>query len=330
MLKSWRFWVGIAISVVCLYLALQGIQLNQVADALRDIDPVWLVPATVLFLVSYVARVFRWQLLFWPDKPRFDRVFDALNIGYFLSNLLPARMGDIVRGYLIGDVEGISKVRALSTVVVERMTDGLTVVLLLGITAVFVPTVPEEARQGAIGVAAAGCAGILVLLLLVFQRERGMALLHRIASPFSFLQRPSLWRTLESVVDGFSALKSPRALLGVAAWSLVAWALGGLLFWSVMRAMHLDLPMPAAFLVMTVTSLVVVVPSSPGYIGVFHFATWLTLSSVYNVDKTAALSYALVEHAFTYLWLVVLGLSSIWREGLSYERLQAIQREETE
>jgi hypothetical protein len=330
MLKSWRFWTGLLISLVCLYLAFQGIRLDQVADAIREIDPLWLIPAVGLFLVSYSARVLRWQLLFWPQKMRLKQVFDVFNIGYFLSNILPARAGDLIRPVLIGDIERVGLARALPTVVIERMSDGLTVVLLLGATALFVPSIPAEVRQGAVVTAVAGVAAVALLLLLTIQRQRGMGLVRRLAAPIPFLQRPGLWQALESLIDGFAVLRSPRPVVGVILWSLCAWVLGGLLFWSIMRAMHLAEPIPAAFLVMTVTSLGVVVPSSPGYVGVFHFLTQWTLTSVYGVDKASALSYALVMHAFNYLWILALGLYSIWQEGLTYERLQHLQATPTQ
>jgi hypothetical protein len=332
MLKSPRFWIGIAISLICLYFAFQGIQFDKLLEALRGIDYVWLIPASLLFCVSYAGRVLRWQLLFAPQKMRLGKVFNALNIGYFLSNILPARLGDIARAYLIGDIEGVSKARALSTVVVERLSDGLTAVLLLAVTALFVPNIPDVARQGAIGVAAAGIAGIAFLLSLSFQKERGLQLLRRLTAPIPFLQSPRLWRALESLIDGFAILRSPRPLIGVAAWALWAWILGGVMYWVVMQAMNLQangapLPLQAAFLVMTVTSLAVVVPSSPGYVGVFHFGTQVTLNTVFGVDKSAALSYAFVVHAFTYLWLIALGVFSMWHEGLTYQQLQRMKAE---
>jgi uncharacterized protein (TIRG00374 family) len=325
MLKSFRFWIGIAISLVCLYFAFQGIQFDKLFDAIKGIDYLWLGVASILFLVSYSGRVFRWQLLFAPLKPQLLKIFNALNIGYFLSNLLPARMGDLVRAYLIGEIEKVSKMRAVSTIVVERMSDGLTVVLLLAITSLFVPNIPNEARQGAIATAAVGVAAIVFLLLLSFQKERGMNLLKRLAAPIPFLQNPKLWSALESLIDGFAVLRSPRTLVGVAAWAISAWVIGGVMYWVVMRAMNLDQSLAAAFLVMTVTSLVVVVPSSPGYVGVFHYFAQLTLVTVFHEDPSRALSYAFVMHAFTYLWLIALGVFSMWHEGLSFEKLHSIE-----
>ena len=331
MLKSGRFWIGIAISVVCLFFAFQGIQFDKLFDALTTMNYGWLLVTIGLWCVSYAGRVFRWQTLFSPLQVRLGNVFTALNVGYFLSNILPARLGDIVRAYLIGDMESVSKVRALSTVVVERIFDGLTVVLFFALSALFVPNIPDDARGAAIGVAATGVVGIAFLFLLSHQKERGLALLHRLTAPFPFLQQAGLWRALESLIDGFGVLRSPRPIIGAVLWSIYAWTTGGLMFWAAMFAMDLrdgagvPLPASAAFLVMTVTSLVVVIPSSPGYLGIFHYAAVLTLTTVFNVDKSNALSYAVVIHAVSYIWLMIVGVFSIWREGLSYQSLQAMQ-----
>lgn len=327
MLKSARFWIGLGISAICLYFAFQGIQLDKLFEALVGIDWGWMLVSTCAFFVSYAGRVFRWQLLFHPQKPRWSKMFHALNIGYFLSNLLPARLGDLIRAYLIGEIEAVSKARALSTVVVERLSDGLTVVLLLAVTAFFVPNIPEEARQGAWATALVGIGGVLFLLGLSFQKERGMKMLHRLAAPLPFVSSPRLWRALESLIDGFAILRSPREIGGVAAWAIFVWLTGGLMYWTVMSAMNVQAGIAAAFLVMLVTSLVVVVPSSPGYIGVFHYVAQLTLANVFGMDKSVALSYAIVVHAFTYIWLILFGLYSMWHEGLTYQKLQTIQRE---
>jgi len=331
MLKSVRFSIGMAISVICLFFAFQGIQFDKLFDALTTMNYKWLVVTVGLLCFSYAGRVFRWQILFSPLQVRLGSVFIALNIGYFLSNILPARIGDIVRAYLIGGMESVSKVRALSTVVVERIFDGLTVVLFFALSALFVPNIPDDARGAAIGVAMTGGFGIAFLFLLSDRKEYGLALLHRLTAPFAFLHRADYWRVLESLLDGFRVLRSPRPIIGAVLWSLYAWTLGGIMFWAAMFAMGLHdgagLPLgaPAAFLVMTVTSLVVVIPSSPGNVGVFHYMAVLALTTIFGVDKSNALSYAVVIHAVQYLSITVAGLFSIWMGRLTYQRLQAIE-----
>jgi len=331
MLKSPRFWIGLLISAVCLYFAFQGIQFDKLLDALTHMDYAWLLLAVIVWCVSYFGRVMRWQLLFSPQKVRLTKVFYALNIGYFLSNLLPARLGDIARAILIGEFENVSKWRALSSVGVERLMDGLSVVLLLTITAIFVPSIPQAARDGAVVAAATGIVGVIVLIALSLNKERGMKILHRLASPIPFLSSPGLWQALESLIDGFAILHSPRPIIGVVLWSLYTWVTGAVPYWFVMQAIGLRdgngaaLSFAAAMLVMTVTSLGGVVPSSPGYIGVFHAIAVLVLTTMYNADKSTALSYAVVIHALSYLMLTLLGIFSIWKEGLTYQRLQMIQ-----
>jgi uncharacterized protein (TIRG00374 family) len=230
-----------------------------------------------------------------------------------------------VRAYLIGEIEGVSKMHAISTIVVERMSDGLTVVLLLALTALFVPNIPNEARQGAILTAVVGVVAIAFLLLLSFQKERGMNLLKHWTARLPFLQNQKLWSAFESLIDGFAVLRSPRPLVGVAAWALFAWSVGGVMYWVVMRAMNMDQPLAAAFLVMVVTSLVAVALPSAGYAGVFHYFAQQTLVNVFHEDPSRALSYAFVVHALTYLWLIALGVFSMWHEGLSFSKLHAIE-----
>jgi hypothetical protein len=207
------------------------------------------------------------------------------------------------------------------------LSDGLVVVLLLAITALFVPNIPMEARQGAISVAALGIGGVAFLLVLSFQKERGMNVLRRLTARIPFAQNPKLWDALESLIDGFAILRSPREIIGVALWAVFVWLTGGAIYWIVMRAMHLDASVAAAFLVMLVTSLVVVVPSTPGYIGLFHATAVFVLNTVFGVDKSVALSYAVVVHAFTYLLLIGLGIFSMWHEGLTYQKLQRMKAE---
>jgi glycosyltransferase 2 family protein len=329
MLKSPRFWIGIIISLVCLYFAFQGIDFNKLLDALVGINYLWLVVASLIFLVSYFARVMRWQILFSPLRPRLVNVFHALNVGYFLSNILPARLGDVARAYLIGELEGVSKARALSTVVVERLSDGLTVVLLLSVSALFVPNIPVQAQQGAIFTAIAGIVGITVLLVLSFNKERGLGLLRRLTSPIKLLQHPKLWQILESLIDGFAILRSPKPVLGVGVFAILAWVLGGFTFWTTSLATNSNIPITAAFLVMTITSLTVVIPSSPGYVGVFHAGAVFVLTTMFNIDQTVALSYAIVIHALTYIWIIILGAFSMWREGISMSTLQTMQARES-
>jgi uncharacterized membrane protein YbhN (UPF0104 family) len=132
-----------------------------------------------------------------------------------------------------------------------------------------------------------------------------------------------LRRLLASAVDGLAALGSWRRAVGVLAWSLAIWLGTALQFYAVMQAMRLQLPLTAALTVLCLTSLGMVVPSSPGYVGVFEYITVVALS-LFAVGREAALGYALVLHALSYVSLAILGLAALWSEGYSYARLRAV------
>lgn len=324
MLKSKRFWIGLVITVICLYLAFQGIQLDKLAQSFGQFNWVWLPFLILTFMVSYAGRVFRWQVLFDPFHPHWSRVFGTLNIGYLLSNITPARLGDFARAYLLGTLEKIPVARALSTVVVERSLDGLTVVVFLVAMLPFIPTLPEQYKSAGLVLGVTGIVLLVALALISLQRERGVAFLQRLASPFPFLQRESLWRFIGNLIEGFSVIRSPRPLLIAILWSLEVWFVASLLAWLVMLAMGMNQPFVAGVMIQIATALVVTVAATPGQLGAFHLTAVFVLTTLFGADRDQALAYAFVMHGLTYLILLSLGVFSTWREGVDLARIQDI------
>ena len=324
MYKSKRFWIGVVITIICLVLAFQGIQLDKLLESFEQFSWWWLPFLILVFMISYVGRAFRWQALFYPFHPHWMRVFHSLNIGYLLNNITPARIGDFARAYLLGTLEKIPVARALSTVVVERALDGLTVVLFLLAMLPFLPNVPQEYVRAGLVLGATGLVALTLLALISLQRERGIAFLKKLASPFSFLQREGLWRFIENLIDGFSVIRTPRPLLIAIAWSIEVWFVASVLSWLVMLAMGMQMPLIAGFLIQVATALVVTVAATPGQLGAFHLTAVFVLTTVFGADKNQALAYAFVMHGITYLMLMLLGIISTWREGVDLARIQDI------
>jgi uncharacterized protein (TIRG00374 family) len=320
-MKNWRLWVGILVSLLSLYLAARGVDFRGLLEALGQVQRVWLLPALGLLVFAMLARAYRWRLLFYPmSELRIGRLFNLLNIGYLANTVSPLRLGDVLRAYLCAEVECLSMVRTLSTVVVERIADTLAIVFLLLFLIPFVSLPAGLVRPAfAIGVVAIGA--LLVLVFIVSRREHSLAFFDKIAARFGFLDRQPLRRSLVSAVDGLAVLRSWPSAVGVGMWSLAAWLSTALQFYLVMQAMSLRLPFTAAMLVLCLTSLGMVVPSSPGYLGVFEYLTVISLA-LWGVSREVALGYALVLHALGYLVPAVLGGIAIWMEGYSYARLR--------
>jgi uncharacterized protein (TIRG00374 family) len=324
LLKSKRFWIGGVITIVTLGLAFQGIQFDKLLESFAQFNWVWLPFLIAVFMLSYAGRAFRWQALFHPYQPRWLRVFDMLNIGYLLNNVTPARIGDLARAYLLGAREKIPVARALSTVVVERALDGLTVVLFLLIMLPFTPRVPEEYVRAALILGAVGLSVLFALAIISYQQARGIAFLQRLAKPFPFLRREGLWRFVEQLLAGFAVIRAPRPLLKAIFWSIEVWFVASVLSWLTMLAMGVDAPLIAGFWVQVATALVVTVAATPGQLGAFHLTAVFVMTTLFGADNNQALAYAFVMHGLTYLMLTLLGIISTLREGIDLAKIQEL------
>jgi uncharacterized protein (TIRG00374 family) len=320
-MKRFRLWIGILISIFCLGLALKDVRFADVWEALQGANYVFVILTVLMTALGLVGRALRWQLLFYPTKDLpFSKVFAVLNIGYLLMNVLPARLGDVARAVLLGELTGVSKARTLSTIIVERVTDVLVVLLFLVSVVLFVP-VPDWAARSAVllGVAFVGLA--IVLVVLARQREWGLALMHRLARFTPFLDRESVWHLVGSLLDGLDILRYWRPAAQLLLGTVLIWTLGLIQFYSVTLAFGMNVPMAATVFIMCITALGMTVPSSPGYIGVWEYIIVLGLS-LFGIDKTLALSYALVLHFSVYVTTTLMGAFSLWRETLALSILR--------
>jgi uncharacterized protein (TIRG00374 family) len=282
---------------------------DEVRDALEQCDYWWLVPSIALLFVAQVVRALRWQYLFAPaTRPPYRPVFEATLLGQCFNNILPARAGEIARIVALHRAAGTSRAETTSTVVVERLYD---VLVLLGLLFVFVPWLPHvtwihAAAILAIVLFAATVASVVVLLrwgekpFLVLLRP-----LTRLGLPFLTLERAE--HAAASFVRGAASLRDPRLAAAALVLTAVSWIPLALSTWVLMIGFHLGLSVLAGLLVTIATGLSLVLPSSPGAVGVFEAAALVGLKA-YGIDKDEALSYALVLHAVNFFPYVLAGL----------------------
>lgn len=320
-MKNPRFWLGILVSAAALFLAFREVDLAEVGHALRDADYVWLVPGLALGVASIFFRAVRWRVLFYPNTSiPLGRLFGILNVGYLISNLLPLRLGDFARAYLVGQMQLISKMRALSTVAVERVLDILSVLVITVLLIPFVP-VPGWAATPLWLAGVLGTAAIVTMLVTSVKRHHTLALLEW---ALRFLPRgvaARIHRLADSAIDGFSAIRSPRAASQAVLWSAATWFTGGLSMWVMLSSFDLPRSFTAGMFVLAISAIGMVVPSSPGYVGVYHAVVIETLVKVFGADRAQAASYAVVTHLVLFLPPVLLGVYYIWREPYTWSGL---------
>jgi uncharacterized protein (TIRG00374 family) len=321
-MKQWRFWLGMVISLICLVLVLWNVDFQEVLTALKQANYAWLLPASLPFAGTIISKVLRWQLLFPGDYKRIrrEKLFSALMISYALNTILPARLGELGRAYVIGETEGVSKSLALSTIVVEKVLDILTLLLFLVLLLPFV-SLPSWIQRPALIMAPLFVCLFAIILALTYQRKRTLSLASSFLKHIPRLDEERILGSLDSALSGFDVLRSPRRHICLWGWSLAVWGTGPLFMFLMMIAFHINAPFSAAVLLLCVTSLGMTVPSSPGYIGVYH---WLVVSTllIFNVDRELALSFAFGLHAVTFLPLTLLGIFYMMRENYSLQKIE--------
>ena len=321
-LRSPLFWVGLLISLGALLLAFRGLHWGEVASALRDANYLLLLPAAVIMYVSLHFRAIRWGVLFYPRTDlRVGHLMGAMNVGYSVNNLLPLRVGELVRAYLIGETQRVSAAHALSTIVVERVLDVLTVVVIMVLLLPFIDA-PAWATGPALvaGVVFVVLATLMATLSLA--RRWALGAVDWAARMLPARYRTRLGQAAESVFEGFGVLSNPAVLARAVGWSFVSWFASILMMFIVQQAFDLGVGFEAAPFVLATTSLAMLVPASPGYIGTFELVAIKGMENVFDVGSNAAASYALLQHALLYLTPMIVAAVYLWRERPAWRQIR--------
>lgn len=308
--------LSLGISVLFLYLALRGLDMEAIGQSLTRVNGGLLLVAAGIHLASFWVRSLRWQTMLASLKPiTARRLFPPLAISYMANNTLPMRAGEFVRAYLLGRNEGLSKASAFSSIMLERILDGLTLLLFLGGIALLVPLPIWVQRVGLL--AGLGFVGVSAFLTgLVFMRSQTLAVLR---TCLRFLPPRVLDRVeqlLGRFVTGLDVLQNGRGLLVVAAWSLVVWGMEALALFVVARACDQPLSVVGAFFALVIINLGTMIPSSPGYIGTFEFFCAKSLA-VFGILEAPAMGFALVLHVVQFVPITLVGLYFMVRQGVS-------------
>jgi uncharacterized protein (TIRG00374 family) len=315
MKRRWQVIIGVVISVAALALALIGIDLKRVAETLARSDYRYLIPGAAAVLAYLLARSVRWRLLLGPSVS-LARCFWVTNISYLMNNLLPFRLGDPARAVVIGRGGEISVAAALSTVVVERVLDMLTVVAMLGGIAPFVAGSGEAVSAGIIAGAVA-VAAAAVLLLMAFRPHWGQRAVRWVLARIPRLDAERWARVFDGLFEGLSPLRSGRRGLSLLLWSAITWAFVVLIYWALLRAFIARPPVLAAPFLVCILGLGMAIPSSPGAVGVFHAIARYGLTIPFGIPAEEAVTAAFAVHAFQYIIFAILGLIGLARESLT-------------
>jgi len=325
--REWRLLAGLALSAVCLILAVRGLSLPALRDALEAARWQWVALVAVTTIAGTLFKALRWQALFLPARVRLGRTWSIFLIGQMLNIVLPARAGEIGRIYYIGEAEKVSRTRALSTVLIEKTVDLIMLALCFLLVALWLTTTPagveDWLRAAGLSVLPLAALALVGLLLFAYAGRPTWRLVRGVLRPLPAGERRP-WQELvdamvEQGISAFEALRVSRVIVRVWSYTLIAWLLAVLSNLLMFRAFELSLSAWVGLLLLVVLMSGVAVPPLPGNLGVFPYLCQLVLS-MFGVDRETGLIYGLVLQAATYLPVIVLGLAYFLRENAGLRR----------
>ncbi len=331
MLNKKLMWFGLGVMAVMFFLLLRNIDWRDLWLAFAQFHIVWILPALLVYLLGYIIRGYRWKILLSPVKKcSFQSLFPTLMIGFMANNLLPARAGEFVRAYLNGTKENISRSASLATIVLERIFDGLTMMIILWAALSFgnLP-IREESMPSGIQHAIQACpyvfgAAFLFIFLLLLFKKVAVRIINFFTDHAPSKLRTPLNKIAHTFFDGLKILQNAKESFLVLATSIAAWTCEFSSYYLLGIGMGIA-PSPISFLsaalLMAIVNLAILIPNAPGGFGLFEFVG-VALLVPFGIAKELALGYMLVVHFVVWIPINLFGLYFMSREHLSLGKLE--------
>lgn len=300
-LLNWRVWIGIAFSVLCLWLAIRDIPFNEFWDQLGSVDYIWLIPGVICILLATLLRGHRWTLLLERKVSTID-TFWAFNLGNLFNNFLPLRAGDAVRILVLSEKSRIPAVQITATFVVERLMDVSSILLMFVAILPFMDA-PDFAIQAGLFFGVAVIVGLIVLITMVRYQTFSQRMIEAILSRLKFLPKDAILTRWSEAVAGFQPMTRPQLAVQVIFLSLMSWIVTAGFYGSVLVAFGSESPVVEAVFVVVVISLAITLPSSPGFIGVFHLAGQQALVQPFGDTYTDSEAFGIILVAYIVFYL---------------------------
>lgn len=316
-----RISVGVAVSAVLLALLLKAVDPAQLVDDIRQSDWRLLLPATALYFVGVWVRSIRWSLLLPRETRNQANIFRALIVGFTVNNVVPIRLGEIGRAYLLARWDGVPYGSTIASIVVERILDGLTLSALLVLGMLFVSP-PAYLVGLAAALAAVFVGGAIGVAIAAWRTSALVAVAAWVARWLPARLGLLLVRLAEGFAGSLGVIRGVPLLLTLAGLSLVAWMIELSVFWLLMLAFPIQPSFADAAIVGTLANFATAIPSSPGYVGTFDGAIVRVLGDLQPAVSTGvAAAYALVLHAVLFIPVTLVGIAILWRANLSLGEL---------
>ena len=332
MRSSIRTAIIVAVAAALVVVFLRNVDFRGVAAAIIRARIRWLGVSFVAAVLGIVIRALRWQYLLEPlGHASFANAFRATAVGFAASSILPARAGEVIRPYFLARHENMTATGAFATIILERVLDVLTVLVLLA-SSVFVfnrnvgtanPKVFEAMKWAGATALGAAIAALIVMFVLAGDPGRIGRWMARIEASFPSKLAGLIGTVAEKFSRGLGAIRRPGRLVVALVWSFPLWLSIAAVLWSVCEAFQIDVPFTGSFLLVAVLVIGVAVPT-PGAIGGFDYAYRLGATTFFGAPDDAAVGAAIIAHLFSIGPALVLGLFFAAQVGLNVSGMRRL------
>lgn len=310
---------GTLLGLFFLYLAFRDISWSDFRSGVSRLNPVYLVPAFFLMVLVQFIRAVRFGIILRPIcKLRTKVLWDLLNLWAAASIIMPARLGELVRPYLLQQYD-VPFSSSFGSVMVERFFDLSSLLLLLGIVLWTTPQVLAEYSILGLVLLFILAGGYCVVLLMLAKRAQATAVMNWLFSPLPGKIRDFLGSIIDRLLDGFGIMASFRQAAIVFTCSVLIWGLFSVMTYLFLLAFSIDAPFLVAVTIQVFICFGVALPSAPGFVGTFHAAGRYALA-LFGINPVVAVSLATVYHLFSILICLGLGIVSYFTGELSFDR----------
>ncbi len=327
-MKQFKVGLGIIISVGAAWFAIQGINFSQVGDTFSRLNWWWLALSLIPYFLALAFKITRWQLLFKPSpKIALNRLWATLMISYLFNTVLPARLGEVVRGYALSRSEKISPIRVFSTILLEKILDIMMMVVFLLALLPFI-NISNDLRQAAFLTGGVVLVTFLFCVLMAAFRQQSEQIINFLLKFLPAVLRIKIFLLVGEILDVLSLLLNFKLSLNLWAQTLMLWLIVAVNYMFIAFALNIPLSFEVALVLMIALNLGMAVPSAPGYIGVFEALVKVALIPFFPGQESMLISLGLLLHIISYLPVIVLGAYYSSKEGLSLGKVTGTPAEE--
>jgi uncharacterized protein (TIRG00374 family) len=322
----WHAFIIAILTVVLLWGFARGLNFSEVRQHLVDADMTWIVAAVVMTLVGFVLRARRWQALLAPlGHAHFRNTFRATIVGFTATNLLPGRLGEVLRPYLLGRAEGFQFSSTLATIIIERVLDLVCILLLFAwfLLTTDVDVARELKVAGVVG-AVIAVAALAALMIGAGHPERLGRGAGRLAGILPGRAADAVAWFVRTLVEGLAVMRRPAPLVVAFAMSMLLWLSIAGAIWMTSLAFSLTMGPVDSFLVVGYLAVGVSIPT-PGGMGGFDWFFLKAATGVFGIDPAQAGAAAIVLHAISFVPITLLGLLFMWQDGLTLRSMQRVK-----